>query len=1029
MKRILSLCLVFALCVSMLAGVTTPASAASSGTCGENLTWTLDDNGTLTISGTGAMTNYSSSSAPWYVNRGSIKTVVIKDGVTSIGNWAFYSCDSLTSVTIGDSVTSIGDRAFYDCKRLTSVTIPDSVTSIGNSAFYSCNALTSVTIPDSVTSIGERVFTSCNRLTSVTIGDSVTSIGKSAFYGCYSLTSVTIGNSVTSIGDDAFYGCDKLTSVIIPDSVTSIGDRAFYSCNSLTSVTIGDSVTSIGEYAFYLCESLTSVTIGDSVTSIGEYAFSYCRALTSVTIPDSVTSIGDHAFLFCESLTSVTIPDSVTSIGEYAFYYCSSLTSVTIPDGVTSIGESAFYYCDSLTDVYYGGTEEDRDGISIGGSNSQLTNATWHYATAYDISISSVSGGTVSSNKQTAAEGKTVTLTATAKAGYEFVTFLLDGVAISGNTFVMPKAEVVVSAEFVPFEYTVTVGECTNGSVRVDKSVAKTNETVTVTTTPEAGYEISKILVNGTAIEGNTFTMPAGDVTVTATFVKKIYTITTEKTENGTVSTDKSGATFGEVVTVTATPSAGYALSKIKVNGTKISGNMFIMPKADVVVSAEFVADYTDYTITVGACENGSVSLDKNTANNGETVTVTATPDAGYELSKILVNGKEISGNTFTTPAGDVTVTATFVKKVYSITIEPSEQGSVATDRSGATFGEVVTVTVTPNAGYALSKIKVNGTKISGNMFIMPKAEVVVSAEFVALEYTVTVGEVANGSVSVNKSVAKTDETIMVTATPDAGYELSKILVNGTAISGNTFTMPAGDVTVTATFVKKEYSITAIQPEEGIVMLDKSNATFGEIITVTTVPMIGYTVAKIKVNGVAIVGNAFVMPKSDVTVTVEFVLIPEVTLSTINGAQIRTTGAQGLRFISSIDKTSLDFERVVEYGTVLIPTADITDISELQIGAILNGHAVAKVKANYMYNETDDTITFTAVLTNVAEKNYAREYTARAYAIMDDGSIVYADTGASRSIYAVAKRGLENPNESDANKEIFQAIVDTVENA
>ena len=154
---------------------------------------------------------------------------------------------------------------------------------------------------------------------------------------------------------------------------------------------------------------------------------------------------------------------------------------------------------------------------------------------------------------------------------------------------------------------------------------------------------------------------------------------------------------------------------------------------------------------------------------------------------------------------------------------------------------------------------------------------------------------------------------------------------------------------------------------------------------------------------------------------------PDLTVSTVNGAQIRTSGAQGLRFISSIDKTSLDFDRVVEYGTILIPSADITDISELQIGATLNGHAVAKVKANYIYDETDDAVTFTAVITNVAAKNYAREYTARAYAIMDDGSVVYADTGASRSIYAVAKRGLENENESDANKEIFQSIVDTVE--
>ena len=151
---------------------------------------------------------------------------IIPDSVTSIGDYAFYGCDSLTSVTIGDSVTSIGKYAFYDCDSLTSVTIPDSVTAIGKDAFCSCSSLTSVTIPDSVTSIGEWAFAHCASLTSVTIGDSVTSIGEHAFYYCDSLTSVTIPNSVTSIGEDAFYGCDSLTDVYYYGSRTDKGKIA-----------------------------------------------------------------------------------------------------------------------------------------------------------------------------------------------------------------------------------------------------------------------------------------------------------------------------------------------------------------------------------------------------------------------------------------------------------------------------------------------------------------------------------------------------------------------------------------------------------------------------------------------------------------------------------------------------------------------------------------------------------------------------------------------------------------------------------
>ena len=384
-KRLLSFVLAVLMIASLLPATALAADIVDSGTCGaegdgSNLTWTLDREGVLTISGSGDMYDYGLSDAPWYGIRSRVKSAVIADGVTSIGYKAFDDCTSLTSVTIPDSVTSIGDSAFSGCTSLTSVTIPDSVTSIGDSAFSGCTSLTSVTIPDSVTSIGDWAFSYCTSLTSVTLPDSVTSIGYEAFFNCTSLTSVTIPDGVTSIGEDAFRNCTSLTSVTIPDSVTRIGERAFYYCTSLTSVTIPDSVTSIGEFAFSGCTSLTSVTIPDSVTSIGGWAFYECTSLTSVTIPGSVTRIGVGAFASCTSLTSVTIPDSVTSIGDSAFCNCKSLTSVTIPDSVTRIGKQAFDYCTSLTDVYYAGSEAQWKAISISSAgNNDLLTANIHY--------------------------------------------------------------------------------------------------------------------------------------------------------------------------------------------------------------------------------------------------------------------------------------------------------------------------------------------------------------------------------------------------------------------------------------------------------------------------------------------------------------------------------------------------------------------------------------------------------------------------------------------------------------------------
>ena len=269
--------------------------------------------------------------------------------------------DSVTYSGSTYSVTSIGDFAFNGCSSLTSVVIPNSVTIIEQFAFAGCYGLTSVEIPNSVTGIGRGVFSSCSGLISIsvdtenTIYDSregcnavIETSSNKLVAGCQS---TSIPNNVTSIGDGAFNCCSSLTSVEIPNSVTSIGEAAFAGCSGLTSVEIPNSVTSIGDEAFRNCYGLTSVEIPNSVTSIGIYAFSNCKSLTSVVIPNSVTCIEEHAFSQCESLTSVVIPNSVTSIGKWAFWYCSGLTSVVIPNSVTSIGDIAFSRCENLKSI------------------------------------------------------------------------------------------------------------------------------------------------------------------------------------------------------------------------------------------------------------------------------------------------------------------------------------------------------------------------------------------------------------------------------------------------------------------------------------------------------------------------------------------------------------------------------------------------------------------------------------------------------------------------------------------------------
>ena len=348
----------------------------ASGTCGaygDNLTWTLDEEGTLTISGTGEMINYDVNDNRW--DSLTINAVVIEKGVTSIGSFAFYNCNRLTNVTIPDSVMSIGYEAFSGCINLASIIIPEGVTNIAAYAFYACRSLTSVVIPDGVTNIGGRAFFECDNLASVTIPDSVTSIGNYAFLRCSSLTSVTIPIGVKRIRESVFFECISLTSVTIPDGVNSIDDSAFYGCRSLTNVTIPDSVTSIGQCAFSGCSSLTSVTIPESVKSIEYGTFSGCRSLESVTIPKKVTNIISYAFSGCSNMTSVTVPDSVISIGTGAFSGCSSLTSIKIPKSVKSIGYEAFSGCSKLINVTISDSISDIDDRAFSGCRS-LTSVT-----------------------------------------------------------------------------------------------------------------------------------------------------------------------------------------------------------------------------------------------------------------------------------------------------------------------------------------------------------------------------------------------------------------------------------------------------------------------------------------------------------------------------------------------------------------------------------------------------------------------------------------------------------------------------
>lgn len=431
-KRLLSILLSILLLVSL-----TPAAEAEveldSGSCGTDVTWTLDTSGVLTISGTGDIDDYilydpnSLKYPPWDEWWNFIKSVVIEDGVTSVSDWAFFNLSSLTKVSIPDTVTKIGEGTFNKCVNLKDITIPDTVTEIGKSAFKGCSALSGITIPDRITYIDESTFSGCASLASIEIPETVQRIGKAAFLGCTSLKSLYIPAEVYFLGDGAFGMCSSLEDIVVDSKNTSLcsENKALYlkdtdesklvvywiSADCSGEYTIPGGVRRIGEYAF-AGSNVSSVHIPESVYFLGAYAFKDCGSLKSIFVPGSIVTMGPEAFSNCAALTDVAFgrqPDGENLyISLLAFNDCTSLTNVVFSETIKEINSYAFYNCSNLSNIYYYGNETRFNSISVGEANNNLENADVHFLTnGANMVIFDGTGGRVSYSLKTVNNGGT----------------------------------------------------------------------------------------------------------------------------------------------------------------------------------------------------------------------------------------------------------------------------------------------------------------------------------------------------------------------------------------------------------------------------------------------------------------------------------------------------------------------------------------------------------------------------------------------------------------------------------------------
>ena len=402
-RKIISLLMV----VMMLAAYI-PASvyAETSGTCGDDVTWSLTD-GTLTISGSGDMTDFDwSNTPPWYTQRASVTKAIVENGVTSLGDLAFAGCVNLSEVSIPDTIKDIGSWAFDSCESLTDINIPQGVERLGKLAFWGCISLTGeLILPDSISVIEQNAFMHCGKLTRVVLPKNLTELSEGLFEDCTSLTDVVIPDSVTNlssafvscialkklptlpkslknISESAFSYCSGLTSLDIPDHIESIDAYAFQGCSGLTEIVIPETLKTIGEAAFSQCSGLVKAVIPNTVESIGNGLFISCVSLSEVSLPDHLTNIPDSMFFDCGSLAEIDLPENITSIGYRSFRDCYALNNIVIPGSVTSIDKEAFYRCNSLTNVSYDGDRDSWAKISIASGNNPLLNANISYGSS-----------------------------------------------------------------------------------------------------------------------------------------------------------------------------------------------------------------------------------------------------------------------------------------------------------------------------------------------------------------------------------------------------------------------------------------------------------------------------------------------------------------------------------------------------------------------------------------------------------------------------------------------------------------------
>lgn len=807
-------------------GVFVPiANYVTGGSCGTGVLWYLTDENadgtgeTMTVYGYGEMPDYESThDRPWNSMEDQITAVIVRSGVTRIGASAFHGFD-MTDISLPDSITSIGKSAFSYCFNLRSVSIPSGVTTIHDDAFFNCTALAEVVIPDGVTVIGQEAFFNCGKLPRIILPQSITIIDRHAFYNCGSLSNVYfLGSRDQWDSITIHYGNDSLAAaalhlieasqvvtpvVIQPEGGTISLPRTLLRGETVTvtatpaknciflrltvngepvegrsflvpeagAVTVSavfvpvpdslDSGSCGDDLSWYLTDtdadgigetlvihgsgemrvplrssdvpwhayrsSIKSIILSPGLTTISNYAFEGCTNLTSITIPEGVASLGHYVFNSCSNLQIVNLPQSLIAIGMYAFGSCSSLRNIDLPKNLSSIDKSAFEDCTSLQSIVI------PEGI---GFISQ-------YCFMDCSSLESV----------------------TFPQGLEKISYCAFNDCTSLNEVILPQGLTAIDGA--------AFGFC-----RSLRSIVIPDSVTAIDSLAFRFAGLTDVYYFGTQDQWKSIDVadsgnkPLTSATLHLIRPSDLITPTIIQPAGGTIALPGICVKGGSV-TVTAVPAAeNYVLSHLLVNGQPVSGTSFTVPEADsVTVTAVFEKRY-DVILTVTQPTGGTMTLSKEKALFGETVTVTATPAAAnYAFRHLLVNGQPVEGLTFIVPdAETVTVTAVF-EKLYDVilTVAQPANGTLELSKSQVLFGETVTVSVSANPGYEFAWLLINGVRQDGLTFTVPEADSVTVTALFSKDGLLTHTASENGTFTVTAAQFREEAAVGFLALYSAG--------------------------------------------------------------------------------------------------------------------------------------------------------------------------------------------------------------------------------------------------------------------